>query len=147
MPADSTLNTLVEELADAIRAVEGLKNCPPYPGDKAGVWPAIAIFPNTGDSFWNTQGEFRTLHNIIIQFHYPLQDLSQAIEESLKYAVSIPNAIFSAFLDLDLTNVDTGGGESGLLITYRFAGGTWADVDTTGFEFEVREIKIRTTIT
>lgn len=137
----SKLDVTIKEIQDKIRAIAGIKFAPPYPTDALGRVPTVLTFPFSGMHEWNTSQDTKALHTILVQFHYPSQDLPRAVEEAVKYSESIPQALFQMVTNDQFTHVDTF-----LRVDYRFIGTDWAEIDTVGFEFLIIDVKIKTNI-
>lgn len=132
----TTLGEALLALQTAGGAVDGIKSAPDYPPEKAGDFPFFVTYPGRFISTQQPQGSATTLYDIVCELHVSRQQtLSAEVALLLTFPEAIIEALFEACNDTLLAQAGIEG---------TFGPLEWDDVDTLGFIFTVREVKIIT---
>lgn len=141
-----TILAVVQAVQDIVGAVTGIRAAPDYPPDNiGGIFPISIVYPPRGN-IKDGPGYLgmTALHQIVIELHFPRTDLSKAVEASISYIDSIPNALFKD---------PTIGGSASTFedIEYTFGSMSWGEppslIPTFGIRFTVNGIKLIGTAT
>jgi hypothetical protein len=135
----TTLKQALGYLQTAGGAVTGIKAAPDYPPEKAGVYPFFVTYPGRFRSVQQPQGSATTLYDIVCELHVSRK--AQLSAEVL-LLLSFPEAVIEALFEACNTNILAQAGIEGF-----FGPLQWDDVETIGFTFTVREVKIITDFT
>lgn len=104
----------------------------------------VVIYPGS-TTFIGGQpaGCMTSLYSVVIEIHTPRNNLPQAIKKVMPYYDDIPNALFDELFDTKFTStVDTFESiDCTGLISMSYAG-----VETVGFRYTVKNVKIITTV-
>lgn len=138
----SQLRQVVEQIADAVRAVEGIRSVPNSPPDSASAFPFVVVYPANGVNLWNTAEDLRSLHDIKIDLHLARRDLAFDTKTAIDFAEAIPNAIAYAFKNGDMPAATTIGD-----FDYTFSNLSYAGVETIGFSWTLNAVKILSNLT
>jgi hypothetical protein len=135
----TTLDAVLGILQTAGGSVAGIKSAPPYPPEKAGDFPFFVTYPGRFTSTQQPQGSMTALYDIVCELHVSRKgSLSAEVELLLGFPELIMEALFEACNDNVLAQAGIEGG---------FSSFQWDDVETRGFTFTVRQVKIVTDFT
>lgn len=131
---------IVQAIQDMVGAVTGIRAAPDYPPENLnGIFPVSIVYPPRG----NIKGGpgylgMTALHQVVIEIHFPRTELSKAVQASISYIDSIPNALF---LDETLNGAASHFED----IDYEFGPMNWGEppnmIQTFGPRFTVNGIK------
>ena len=134
-----TIEAAVSAVQAIVRAVSGIKGAPDLPPESLSVFPIAICHPGEGEIEIKVAGEMQGLHNLVLEIHAPRKNLKTDVEALLPYGDSIPAALLD---DTTLGGaVDTFGG-----IGYRFGALSYNGMDTIGWRFTLRNVKIRSNV-
>jgi hypothetical protein len=133
-----TLETVVAALQTAVGGLTGIKYAPAYPPEAIGDFPFVVTYPVRYRGETNTPDDFRMLYDIQVELHVGRRDLPQDFQVLYDYPETAANAIFKALRDNSYAHAGIEGAFGGL---------GWNDVDTFGWYWLIKEVKIITTIT
>ena len=137
---------IIQAVMDIVSAVSGIREAPDYPPEQLSDFPFAVAFPGEGTHQFSVTGERMFLGNVILELHVSRVDLPLAVQNSIGFGDTIPNALMkftvtSGSLPLNGT-CDTF--ES---IAQTFGELGWGDTQTLGYRFTITNIKARTTLT
>jgi len=137
----ATLQSAIDEIQTEVRALSGIRSAPDEPPDQMGAYPFAVAY--AGKGVWSSQTpETKVgLHDIVIELHVARKDLARDVTSAMSYSDSIPNAIMLALKDGTFSAIETFAD-----IAYEFVGMGWGGVDTLGFRFTVRAVKMSSAI-
>lgn len=135
----TTLKDALGYLQTAGGAVVGIKSAPDYPPEKAGDFPFFVTLPGRFASTQITHGSATTLYDIVCELHVSRQ---AQLSAEILLLLSFPEAIIEALFEACNTNILAHAGIEGF-----FGPLKWDDVETIGFTFMVRGVKIVTDFT
>ena len=134
----TTLATVLSTLQTAMAGLTGIKYAPDYPPEQASDFPFVVTYPDTYRGVVNTPQDFRMLYDIRVELHIARKDLYEDVRKLLDYPEIGANALFDALITNSLAHEGIEG-EFGAL--------NWGGVDTIGFVWTVKAVKVVTTIT
>ena len=132
----ATLQAVVSAIQAKVGAISGIRAAPEYMPETPGAFPFIQAYVTSGE-YERRKGTMVGTHSIVVALHVARQDLPRAIEAAMGYAKSIPNAIYDAMMDGNLSSTVSHIGK----ITYTFGELHYGDAQTLGFRFVVEEIR------
>ena len=140
----SALQSCIEAIADIVGVLSGVKQAPDYPPEKASAFPFVAVMPWSGElefgAVSDTGGIKRGLHDIAVEVHINRKMLPLDVQKAMLYSDSVPNAL--------MANKTLSGTCSCFeRITYEMGDMGWGNIQTLGFRFIIRNIKIESNIT
>ena len=134
-----TIEAAIGAIQAIVGAVSGIKGAPDYPPESLGVYPMAVCYPGDGDVEIKVAGEMQGLHNIVLEVHAARKNLKTDVDALIGFGDTIPAALLA---DTTLDGaVDTFGGMS-----YRFGGMSYNGMDTIGWRFTLRNVKIRSNV-
>jgi len=90
------IQDVVEAIQDTIGAVIGYTKTHDYPPDQINTSIASVVRLGPGGTRETVMsGEYRGLHNLIIELYTPYVDLANDIKRLMAYADSVPNALLA----------------------------------------------------
>lgn len=127
-----------------VSAIPGINAAPNYPPETMNDFPFAVAYPGDGDhrvgTLVNNTGERKFLGQIVLEIHVSRADLPSAVEASIGFGDSIPNAL--------LKNPTLNGTVSTFeSITQTFGELDWDETKTLGYRFIINGVKQLTTIT
>lgn len=142
----ATLQAAITQIQALTEAVPGVRAAPDEPPDQISHFPFVVCYPESGIyEGGNPAGQMRGLHDIVIELHVPRQNLARGYREAMRFAKSIPNAIYAALGTSDLNTISTTGA-----IRYTFGVLDWGTgegaTQTMGFRFVIEDVKTQDTI-
>jgi hypothetical protein len=138
----SALITVIGDVKKRIKALPGMGEVDLYPPEKIGQFPFVVIYPGAGSWEYGPAGDRKALYSIVIELHVARKDLPKDAEAAMKYIESIPNAVMSTDDGDTLATTAFNGLEFSGLITLGYA-----DQETLGYRWTMREVKLQTVIT
>lgn len=128
-----------------IEAITGIKGADEYlPESLPTVENWVVMYPGETEFIPGLPAGYMTaLYNVIIELHTPRNILQHSHKRVMPFYDDIPIKLFDDLLDTKLDNtVSTFGNITSTgLISMRYAG-----IDTIGFRYTVRDIKLQTVI-
>lgn len=129
---------------DIVSAIPGIHAAPDYPPEQINDFPFSIAYPGDGEhvvgTLFNNTGERKFLGQIILEVHVSRADLPSAVQASIGFGDSIPNAL--------LKNPTLNGTVSTFAsITQTFGELDWDITKTLGYRFIINGVKQLTTIT
>lgn len=130
---------VIQAIQDTVITVTGIREAPDYPPEQINDFPFAVAFPAEGVHSFSVPGERLFLGSAILEIHVSRADLPTAVENSIGFGDSIPAALMA---DPTL---------SGTCDTFEdiqqfFGALNWGDIQTIGYRFTIRNIKIRTNL-
>lgn len=145
MPAITTLEGLIDTIQTAVDGIAGV-NAPANPPEMPSEFPFAVTYTTGGTLRWNTEGDYRGLHNIIVELHIGRVDLPNDIATLLPYFETVSRVLFDVLGDNVLAQETND-------IPYTFGELGWGATDngqplvrTIGFTWTLRGVKILTTL-
>lgn len=139
------IQDVISRLATKIDAVSGIKGVDEYlPEALPSVENWVVIYPGEALFIGGAPSGYMTaLYSVVIEIHTPRTVLPHAVKRIVGYFDDIPNAIFEDLFNGYINNtVSTIGNITSTgLIAMQYAG-----IDTIGFRYTVRDIKIQTAV-
>ena len=139
------LQDVINRMEKKIEAISGIKGASAYlPEALPAAENWVVIYPAESRFIGGMPAEMMTaLYSVVIEIHTPRTNLPAAIKRIMPYYSAIPNALFDDLFDGYLNNTVSTFGEitSSGLISMNYAG-----IETVGFRYTVRDIKIQTTV-
>lgn len=139
------IQDVIERINDKIEAISGIKGASDYlPEQLPAVENWVVTYPGESVFMGGVPAVYMTaLYNVVIELHTPRKILPKAVKKVIAYFDDIPNALFDDLYDGKLNNTVSTFGDitSSGLIAMNYAG-----IDTVGFRYTVRDIKIQTAI-
>lgn len=134
------LTDVIANIQDTLGVLTGIRGAPDAPPEQINVFPFIVVYPTGGEWIFGTAGEKKGLHDVVIELHVARKDLPRDVVTALGYAESIPNAIMKD---------PTFGGYASTFgsIDYDFGPLGWGGMETIGFKFTIRRLKMMSAIT
>ncbi len=134
----TTLATVIGLFQSAVGGLTGVNYAPTYPPENAADFPFVVTFVDTYRGEMNTPEDFRMLYTIRVELHVARKDLPEDVKKLLDYPEIGANAIFKTLK----TNVLAHAGIEGA-----FGKMEWDSVETIGWYWLIKDVKIITTIT
>lgn len=142
----ATLEAAIDGVQTAVGAVTGIKSAPANPPESAAEFPFVVTYTRGGTLLLNTHGDYRGLHNIVVELHIARKWLPEDVATALPFFELVSKKLFGNLKDND---------EAYEEIPYTFGALTWGTtedeegnevpVQTIGFTWELREVKVVTT--
>lgn len=131
---------VIQAIQDTVITVTGIREAPDYPPEQVSDFPFAVAFPAEGDHNFGVVGERMFLGDIVLEIHVSRVDLPTAVENSIGFGDTIPDALMA---DPTLN----GTCDTFEKIHQSFGALNWGEIQTIGYRFTIRNIKIRTNIT
>lgn len=135
----TTLDGVLGNFQDVGAAISTIKSAPDYPPEKAGAYPFWVVYPGRFTSQQTPQGSATTLYDIVCELHVSRKGSLSAEVELL---LSFPETVIEALFEACNTNLLAQDGIEG-----SFGPLKWDDVETVGFTWVIRQVKIITNFT
>ena len=136
---------IIQAIMDIVAAVPGIREAPDYPPEQLADFPFAVAFPSEGTHNFAVPGERLFLGNVILEIHVSRVDLPLAVQNSIGFGDTIPNALmnFTTAGSLPL------GGTADTFenIQQTFGELNWGDRQTLGYRFTITNIKARSNLT
>jgi len=133
----ATLQGAVSALMELVGDVTGIREAPEFPLDSINIFPVAVGYARTGRFMFNSPGEMKALHDIVVEVHFKRAHLRSAVEKAMDFSDAVPAAI--------MADPTLGGAvDTFEEITYEFGALDYGGTQTIGFRFLVRNVKIRT---
>lgn len=127
---------IVQAVMDIVGAVPGIREAPDYPPEQLNDFPFAVAFPGEGTHQYGVAGERRFIGNVILEVHVSRIDLPAAVENSIGFGDTVPNAL--------MNNVTLNGKvDTFESIMQTFGVLNWGDAQTLGWRFTLTNIKAR----
>ena len=133
----STIKGVVDAVQDAVGAVSGIKGAPDYPTEQAPDFPFVTTYPGKLAAIDGSPEQFSAAWDVTVEFHLARKDLPTEVKKSLEFSELLLNAIFAA---LKVGQVAHKGIEG------EFTEMVWGDVQTIGYRFTLRSVKVHTAL-
>jgi len=136
----------IAKMKSKIAQISGIKGADEYPPEALPTtenW--VVLYPGATTFIGGLPaGCMTSLYSVIIELHSPRQVLPQTAKRLMPYYDDIPNALFDELFDTKLTSTVDAFGDIDCtgLIAMNYAG-----IDTVGFRYTVKNIKLITTVT
>ena len=131
---------IIQAVMDIVGAVSGIREAPDYPPEQLGDFPFAVAFPGEGTHSFGVVGERKFLGNVVLEIHVSRVALPIAVENSIGFGDTIPNALLAS-------PTLNGAADVFESVVQTFGELNWGDTQTLGFRFIVTNIKARTNIT
>lgn len=135
----STIKAVVDAIQDKMATITGIKSAPDYPTEQVSDFPFVTTYPGKLDNaHTNSPDQFNATWNVNVEFHLARKNLPSEVQTALEFSETMLNALFKCLKD---GNVAHGGVEGD------FTEMAWGDVQTIGYRFVVKKVKVQTPIT
>lgn len=139
-----TQEAAILQVVSIVGGIAGIREAPQYPPENIGDFPFAVAYPGDGEhtvgTLVNSTGERKFLGQIIVEVHVSRADLPSAVQASIGFGDSVPNAL--------LKNPTLNGTVSTFQsITQTFGELDWDAMKTLGYRFIINGVKQLTTIT
>jgi hypothetical protein len=141
----STQLQVIQAIMDIVAQVSGIREAPDYPPEQLSDFPFAVAFPSEGTHYFGVVGERKFIGNVILEIHVSRVSLPNAVENSIGFGDSIPNALM-AFTKTAGALPFNGTADTFESIAQTFGELNWGDTQTLGYRFTITNIKVRTTI-
>ena len=135
----TTIDDVVGIFAGVGQAISTIKSAPDYPPNQAGAFPFWVVYPGNFTSTQGPQGSMTTLWDIVCQLH--VGDKA-ALSSEVEFLLDYPETIMEALFEACNTNLLAQGEIQGT-----FGPLKWGDIDTIGFTWTIKQVKIVTDFT
>ena len=139
----SVLQNAIIEIQKQIRTLPGIRSAPDSPTPRVDAYPFVVTYLGEGQWSEEPAGMKTGLHVLIVELHVVTKDQPRDVTTAMEYAESLPNLLFKR-LDIDSW---AGTVQTVEAISYTFGALGWGDVDTLGFRFRIRGVKVQSAIT
>lgn len=139
----SALYDAIKQVQKYVGAHAGIKKAPANPPQDLSDFPFSLCYAQSGAWESKFAGDKSGLHNLVLEIHVA-DKLPGAFEEVMKYSDSIPNLLYSKFLNDNHWNNTIATFQR---ITYTFGKLDWGTAPTVGFRFVVEGVLLQSTIT
>ena len=140
------IQDVIARMQTVIEGISGIKGADQYlPEALPTVENWVVMYPGESEFIPGLPAGYMTaLYNVVIEIHTPRNTLPMAIKRVIGYFDDIPNALYDDRCDGYMNGTVSTIGEitSTGLVAMNYAG-----IDTVGFRYTVRDIKIQTVIT
>lgn len=132
----ATLQAAIDQIQSAVGGISGIRKAPDEPPDKLSQFPIAVAYASEGVYGMGPAGSMTGVHTIVVELHVARKGMPRTVQQSMVYGKSIPNAIYDALMEGNLSAISTLG-------TIRYEYGTlgWGDLATFGFRFFVEGVK------
>ena len=131
----STIKGVVDAVQDAVGAVSGIKGAPDYPTEQASDFPFVTTYPAKLAAIDGSPEQFSAAWDVNVEFHLARRNLPSEVQQSLELGEPLLNAIFSALKTGQVAHKGIEG---------EFTEMVWGDVQTIGYRFVVRGVRVNT---
>lgn len=128
-----TLATVLRTLVEAVAAVDGVQYAPAVPPEQAADFPFVVVYPGEFTALINTPEDYRMLWDLKVELHIARKDLPEDVTALLPYAETVTAALLGACVS---AAIPVGS------ITGSFGAMEWAGVQTIGYLWTVRQVKV-----
>ena len=140
----STQEAAILAVQDIVSAIPGIHAAPDYPPETMNDFPFAVAYPGDGNhtvgTLVNNTGERKFLGQIVLEVHVSRADLPSAVQASIGFGDSIPNALLkNPTLNGTISTFES--------ITQTFGELDWDSAQTLGYRFIINGVKQLTTIT
>lgn len=139
-----SLQSVIAQMQTYMLTLDNVLAAPDKPPEQMHLFPFVVTFARRGT--WKlAPAETKTgLHTIHIEVHVARVDLPYDVQAAMQYSDSVPELLMSKLLNDNQWNdtIDTFGD-----IDYEFGVLGWAKINTLGFRFIVKDVKVQTPIT
>jgi hypothetical protein len=137
---------IIQAVMDIVGAVSGIREAPDYPPEQLSDFPFAVCFPGEGTHSFSVPGERLFLGNVILEVHVSRVDLPVAVQNSIGFGDTIPNALMKFTVTTGSLPLN-GACDTFENVTQTFGELGWGDTQTLGYRFTITNIKARTTLT
>lgn len=137
-----SLQDCIEDVANTVAAISGIRSAPVYVPEDTSVFPFVAVYAGAGEfRTGEPAGLMKYLGSIVVDLHLARKDLPRDVERVMTYHESIPNDILE---DTTLGGHCTGSGPlscSGLIAM------SYGGIETIGLRYTLQNVKIQAAFT
>lgn len=126
----------VQEIRYVVAGVVGIRKAFKYPPGKGASRPFAVVYAREGTTTFQP-GFIKWLGEVVIEIHFPAQDLARAVEKVAVFVDSVPYALIEQLNDGGYTHLHTFGD-----IGMSFNRWTYGGIETIGYAFVVRGVKV-----
>jgi hypothetical protein len=99
LPAGTTLQDAISEIAALLRAVSGIRAAPEYPSDQINAFPTVIIRAWSGsyeaEPFGGAGGAKKGLHDVAVEVHVARKGAPYDVKLAMRYSDTVPAALLA----------------------------------------------------
>lgn len=134
----TTVYDAIQQIQEVVGAVSGIRFAPDSPPNQVAHFPAAICYSRAADWSRSDATFYTALHSVVIEVHFPKEDLARAVALATPYGDLIVSALLSAFKAGTFTAFQSPGS-----ITGEFGPMEWDSTETVGWRLVLTNIKIQ----